>query len=354
MGENILEMTPSKNFGENQAIGEMLNLLKGQFRHQPHLYFLDVFLSAVLGYGGAILYLRTPWSSPLLALGACLASAYGLFRLGIFLHEIVHMPKGQMKVFKVFWNMIAGIPLGMPHFLFLNHAIHHGAKTYGTKNDGEYLPLGKDNGWKAVMSILQIPLVLVLTPYRFLILVPVTLIIPGGRRWLLKNASAFTMIPFFRYEKLPAAEPWWLWADLAASAWLWMVSLFFWTGTVSMAIAFKFQILVLLGIGLNGFRNLFAHTYRGDGQPVSHLRQFEDSITIQAPWFVETLFFPVGLKYHALHHLFPTLPYHQMKKVHQLLLEKLPATAPYRRNESRPLRKVFKELFFPKRGQFQR
>ncbi len=230
----------------------------------------------------------------------------------------------------------------------MNHTYHHSANTYGTEKDGEYVQLGKTDGWKAVVSLLQIPLVLILTPYRFLILVPATLLIPGGRRWLLKNASAFTMIPFFRYEKLPAAEPWWLWADLAASAWMWMVTLLFWTHTIPTAMALKFQALVLLGIGLNGFRNLIAHGYRSEGKPVSHLAQFEDSITIQAPWLVEKLFFPVGLKYHGLHHLFPTLPYHQMAGAHKLLLKKLPPDSPYHRNAFRPLGQAFQELFFPR------
>ena len=39
---------------------------------------------------------------------------------------------------------------------------------------------------------------------------------------------------------------------------------------------------------------------------------------------------PVGLRYHALHHLFPTLPYHNLKAAHEYLLVHLPPESPYR------------------------
>ncbi len=39
--------------------------------------------------------------------------------------------------------------------------------------------------------------------------------------------------------------------------------------------------------------------------------------------------FPVGLRYHALHHLFPFLPYHNLGKAHARLIARLPAGSPY-------------------------
>jgi len=38
----------------------------------------------------------------------------------------------------------------------------------------------------------------------------------------------------------------------------------------------------------------------------------------------------VGLRFHALHHLFPTLPYHALGAVHRKLTLELPADAVYR------------------------
>jgi fatty acid desaturase len=55
-----------------------------------------------------------------------------------------------------------------------------------------------------------------------------------------------------------------------------------------------------------------------------------DSITITGHWLWTELFFPLGLRYHALHHLFPALPFHNLAKAHRRLMERLPADAPYR------------------------
>ena len=40
---------------------------------------------------------------------------------------------------------------------------------------------------------------------------------------------------------------------------------------------------------------------------------------------------PVGLRYHALHHYLPTVPYHSLGALHRRLLAELPANDPYRR-----------------------
>jgi fatty acid desaturase len=41
----------------------------------------------------------------------------------------------------------------------------------------------------------------------------------------------------------------------------------------------------------------------------------------------------VGLRYHALHHVFPTMPYHALPEAHRRLMSHLPADSPYRRTE---------------------
>jgi fatty acid desaturase len=42
------------------------------------------------------------------------------------------------------------------------------------------------------------------------------------------------------------------------------------------------------------------------------------------------LFFPFSIRFHALHHLFPSMPYHNLKKAHEYLVKTLPENSPYR------------------------
>jgi fatty acid desaturase len=58
--------------------------------------------------------------------------------------------------------------------------------------------------------------------------------------------------------------------------------------------------------------------------------QVADSINITGQTWLTVLMFPVGLRYHALHHLFPFLPYHNLGKAHRRLMAQLPADSPYR------------------------
>jgi fatty acid desaturase len=45
------------------------------------------------------------------------------------------------------------------------------------------------------------------------------------------------------------------------------------------------------------------------------------------------LWAPVGLRYHALHHLMPRLPYHNLAAAHRRLVATLPSDSDYRRVE---------------------
>ena len=53
----------------------------------------------------------------------------------------------------------------------------------------------------------------------------------------------------------------------------------------------------------------------------------------------------VGLRFHALHHLFPSLPYHNLAKAHRRLMKELPANSPYRLTESPSLTASLAELW---------
>jgi fatty acid desaturase len=52
----------------------------------------------------------------------------------------------------------------------------------------------------------------------------------------------------------------------------------------------------------------------------------------------------VGLRYHALHHLLPGLPYHALGAAHRRLVAALPPDAAYHRANERNLKAALHEL----------
>jgi fatty acid desaturase len=57
--------------------------------------------------------------------------------------------------------------------------------------------------------------------------------------------------------------------------------------------------------------------------------QYLDSVNVPPPATLPELWAPVGLRYHALHHLLPSIPYHELGKAHRKLVETLPSHSPY-------------------------
>jgi fatty acid desaturase len=62
---------------------------------------------------------------------------------------------------------------------------------------------------------------------------------------------------------------------------------------------------------------------------MSHQEQFLDSTNIIGGWITGILC-PLGLRYHALHHLFPAIPYHNLATAHRRLMDQMPADSIYR------------------------
>ena len=62
-------------------------------------------------------------------------------RATMFIHELVHLPDKGYRGFRIWWNLLCGIPFLVPSFLYYPHVDHHRRKHYGTDRDGEYLDL---------------------------------------------------------------------------------------------------------------------------------------------------------------------------------------------------------------------
>ena len=96
---------------------------------------------------------------------------------------------------------------------------------------------------------------------------------------------------------------------------------------------------------INQIRTLAAHLWQNDGKVMSITAQFLDSVNVPPPALLPALWAPVGLRYHALHHLLPSVPYHALPEAHRRLLAELPADNAYHGGNHPSLASVIARLW---------
>jgi fatty acid desaturase len=238
-----------------------------------------------------------------------------------------------------------GVPLLLPSFTYLGvHQSHHNLSTYGTKEDPEYLPFASSRRLMigfALQSTLVLPALIFV---RFLLLAPIGLLLPRFHRWLEVHASAFAMNPAYRREIMPAmSQKMRRWEIAMLAAWALLAAAIF-RGTVPIRILPMWYATVALVSFLNTARVLGAHEYDTTGESRNRHEQLRDSIdTPGGPW--SELWAPVGLRFHALHHYFPGIPYHNLHTAYRRLIAGLPENSPYRESTSPSLRRSLTELY---------
>ena len=283
------------------------------------IYWTDFLASAVVGYGA--LGLAAVTSSTLVMLVAAMVSIVALFRAGSFIHELTHIKKGELGGFKLGWNLIVGVPLLIPSFLYEGiHNLHHAKIRYGTIEDPEYLPLALMKPWTLPLFVVAAALAPIALLFRFALLAPLSLLSAPLRKLVIERYSGLQINPHFRRKPAEGdLARQWRWQEVAAS--VWAITLI--TLAVSGVVPLQ-AVLVFLGITsgtmlLNQTRTLVAHLWENDGEPLSVTEQFLDSVNVPPPGPTAELWAPVGLRFHALHHLFPSLPYHNLARAHALI-----------------------------------
>ena len=304
-------------------------LVADLFRRSPAIYWTDMLLSSAAAWALTVVYFAAPaWG--LAQIAAFVAAAVLFFRVGTFIHEIVHMPSSQMVWFKRVWNLLVGIPLLMPWIVYRNHVEHHNHTQFGTPADGEYLPLASSPLIETVKYMVQAPLLPLFMLVRFGVLGPLSWLHSGLRVWVLTRASAAVSNPYYskRFPKRDEAHL--RIVEALCFGYLAVIAALLWQEAISpWHFAMGYSLLAFT-LGLNWFRNLAAHRYGNDGSRMTMSEQVADSINITGQTWLTVMLFPVGLRYHALHHLFPALPYHRMGEAHRRLMAGLPANSPYR------------------------
>jgi fatty acid desaturase len=325
------------------SIGQARAIVKDLFEPNPLIYWADfltslsVGVAAFLGCYFASFVLGSRWHGWLWPVSAVLyvVSCLALYRAVLFIHELTHLRRGTFEMFRVAWNLMVGIPMLLPSFLYYTHVSHHARKHYGTDGDGEYVPWAVSPTWQILFYLSQSLVIPLLAVVRFGILAPITWISPRVRSVVARHASSLVVDPAY-LRPLPSKAEWRLWQLQEIGCFISLVALaaVIASGIGSPTILLYIYVTAVGGVTLNAIRTLGAHRYRNPGDEMSHLEQLLDSVNYPRHPLLSELWAPVGLRFHALHHLFPSLPYHNLGAAHRRLMEQLPSDSPYRRTES--------------------
>jgi fatty acid desaturase len=297
------------------------DLTKDIANARPDIYWPDLIASALIGYGaltGAILVESTAG-----AIALAVIAVLALYRALLFIHELSHIHRTALPGFRLAWNAAIGVPLLTPSFMYEGvHTLHHKHTQYGTRDDPEYLPLALMKPWSLPLFVLIALLAPVGLLFRFAVLNPLSVIIPPLRRIVWQRFSALAINPDFR-RRPPEGDlrPRVFWQEVGGTLWSWVllasIPVLGWRPfLIALAV---FSVLALL----NQVRTLVAHLWENDGEAMSVTAQYLDSVNVPPPGMLAELWAPVGLRYHALHHLMPSMPYHSLPEAHRRLAREL-------------------------------
>lgn len=297
----------------------------------PRIYWTDMLLSAGIGYAalaGAILV------GPLwLAIACAVVAVLALYRAEGFIHEVSHIKHSALPGFRLGWNAAVGIPLMVPSFMYEGvHNLHHARTRYGTQDDPEYLPLALMKPWTLPVFIAASLLAPIALLFRYAVLAPLSLVVPGLRAIVVARYSGLQINPDFQ-RRAPEGEAKAVWERLEIATSLWAITLLTLvaTGIVPLRAFLIFLAVASLVALINQVRTLVAHLWENDGEPMSVTAQYLDSVNVPPPALLPVLWAPVGLRYHALHHLLPSVPYHALGEAHRRLVAALGSDSPYHR-----------------------
>ena len=321
--EAIVGELPIKHL--RRALGDLLV-------PRPACYWMDFLASITCFYAGFAAAAVLPINNPFKFLGAVVA-VLSMYRAVVFIHELTHLSPGRVPGFRVAWNLLCGIPLLVPSFLYGSHRDHHARRAYGTTKDGEYRPWGCPGNRIGIVtfassSFLGLPAGVL----RFGILGPLSWFNPRLREWVAINASSLVVAPRYRRDQ-PSQQEARCWRVQEACVFIYLLATVaaLVTGLIDAELLVQLYLISAAALLLNSLRTLAAHSYRSAGEPLTTTQQLLDSLNYPRRSWLIPLWAPVGLRFHAMHHLFPSIPYHNLAAAHDRVMGMLPPGSPYHR-----------------------
>ncbi|TFH26206.1 MAG: fatty acid desaturase [Myxococcales bacterium] len=317
-----------------------------ELRPRKSIYWTDMLGSATVAWGAfaGSLYLLPLhfWASAFLTVVSILA----MYRAVLFIHEITHLKRGAIQGFETAWNLAVGVPLLVPSLMYIgSHNDHHRRAVFGTATDPEYEPIGHWSPVRVIASALPMLFVPAALVARWGILGPISYLVPPLRRVVVERLSALVINS--KYRRKPPKGPAmlrWAFQEAGTAAYVWALIGAAWAGMLPVSWLVHLYVVAAGLLLVNHVRTLAAHRYIGLGEEMSREGQLLDSVNLVSESLWTKLVAPVGLRYHALHHLVPNLPYHSLGAVHRALIRELPADSAYHRVSVASVREGIRNL----------
>lgn len=305
--------------GDTDTISQIKNILNDPkfLCVNKAIFWRDLLLFAAAGW--SFLYLSVAHHSLYV-----IPATYFFYRGTMLIHEVIHLSK-KIPGYRFVYNLLLGWPNSYPAYIYDTHLFHHGKKTYGTKKDPEYKYI-EFNALSLIRPLLIAPLMPLLQVIRFGVIPFITPFMPASFQQKLFSKYS-TLVFDVSYERNFRGK-----YDLKTMMINDLISAFYKVVAVALIVTGYFPVTLLLMLYtivtlaslLNMYRALFNHYYANEEElPLSWSQHMHDTVTVDS-FILKHLLFINGLNYHALHHLYPEMPYHNLAMAHQKLMRELP------------------------------
>jgi fatty acid desaturase len=324
---------------ERLPIKELTLIVQDLHEPRPIIFWADLVCCVLTIQIG--MYLSTPFPEsfstyPIQATTGFTAAAFALYRATYFNHELAHH-SCRLPGFGFVWNLVIGIPLLIPSFLYSDHRNHHSHQAFATERDAEYLPEHLRNSRGAAVLLVLAFVLPFIYIFRFAIIAPVAWAFPKIRHWVDVRASSLGLLGLSKRAAPTMTElNTWRRQERACFCFILIVGVCLLLGIIPIKFSIHYYAVIVSMLILHGMRIMVGHRYNTDSVG-SHDRvdQVEDSFNFSASGPITKLFLPLGFHLHALHHLFPNIPYHSMPEAHRRIAAFLPSNSIYHATESR-------------------
>ena len=306
------------------SFGQIRTLIGDLFHIRPMVYWTDFTLTMIVAWGSFWMAFQTA-SMGLKGLLLCL-STLAFFRGLIFVHEIAHLRGKALPGFRWAWNALCGMMFFLPGYMYSGHSGHHRIASFSTIDDPEYIPVAYQHPLEILAPLVVFAFVPLVLALRSLLVCPISLAVGGRfRELLLRHASTLKMNLRFEWRNISeddqresALQ------DVLCIGW-WAVFLFLCAWTGEWQILWHWYLIMYGILAINHVRNLAEHRFINvAGEKVNFEAQLLDSVTVTGFSPLASILLPVGLRYHSIHHMFPTLPYHALRQAEKRLAQALP------------------------------